>query len=72
VLTELALRDEPVALIAADQRMPQTTGTEMLETSLPGVFAAGDARLGSMKRVASATDEGAIPVYLVHRSLATV
>src|SRR6266498_2781428 len=31
VLTELALRDEPVALIAADQRMPQMTGVEMLE-----------------------------------------
>src|SRR6266700_2602669 len=31
VLAELALRDEPVALIAADQRMPQMTGVEMLE-----------------------------------------
>ena len=31
VLTTLALRDEPVALIAADQRMPQMTGIEMLE-----------------------------------------
>src|ERR687887_2728400 len=31
VLTRLALRDEPVALIAADQRMPQMTGTDMLE-----------------------------------------
>jgi thioredoxin reductase (NADPH) len=31
VLTKLALRDEPVALIAADQRMPQMTGIEMLE-----------------------------------------
>jgi len=30
VLTKLALRDEPVALIAADQRMPQMTGIEML------------------------------------------
>jgi hypothetical protein len=72
VLTTLALRDEPVALIAADQRMPQTIGTEMLETSVPGVFAASDARLGSMKRVASAAGEGAMSVYLVHRSLATV
>src|SRR6266498_3410456 len=33
VLTELALRDEPVALIAADQRMPRMTGIEMLERS---------------------------------------
>ncbi len=31
VLTELALRDEPVALIAADQRMPRMTGIELLE-----------------------------------------
>ncbi|MGH9126389.1 MAG: FAD-dependent oxidoreductase [Acidimicrobiales bacterium] len=42
-----------------------------LETSLPGVFAAGDVRLDSMKRVASAVGEGAMAVYLVHRYLAT-
>jgi thioredoxin reductase (NADPH) len=43
-----------------------------LETSVPGVFAAGDVRLGSMKRVASAVGEGAMSVYLVHRYLATM
>jgi len=43
-----------------------------LETSVPGVFAAGDVRLDSMKRVASAVGEGAMSVYLVHRYLATV
>ncbi|HET6986971.1 MAG TPA: NAD(P)/FAD-dependent oxidoreductase, partial [Kribbella sp.] len=43
-----------------------------LETSLPGVFAAGDVRLDSMKRVASAVGEGAMSIYLVHRYLATV
>jgi thioredoxin reductase (NADPH) len=43
-----------------------------LETSLPGVFAAGDVRLESMKRVASAVGEGAMSVYLVHRYLTTV
>jgi thioredoxin reductase (NADPH) len=43
-----------------------------LETSLPGVFAAGDVRLDSMKRVASAVGEGAMSVYLVHRYLETV
>ena len=43
-----------------------------LETSVPGVFAAGDVRLESMKRVASAVGEGAMSVYLVHRYLATV
>jgi thioredoxin reductase (NADPH) len=41
-----------------------------LETSVPGVFAAGDVRLVSMKRVASAVGEGAMSVYLVHRYLA--
>jgi thioredoxin reductase (NADPH) len=43
-----------------------------LETSVPGVFAAGDVRLDSMKRVASAVGEGAMSVYLTHRYLATV
>jgi thioredoxin reductase (NADPH) len=43
-----------------------------LETSMPGVFAAGDVRLESMKRVASAVGEGAMAVYLVHRYLATM
>jgi thioredoxin reductase (NADPH) len=40
-----------------------------LETSLPGVFAAGDVRHGSVKRVASAVGEGAITVPLVHHYL---
>jgi thioredoxin reductase (NADPH) len=43
-----------------------------LETSVPGVFAAGDVRLESMKRVASAVGEGAMSIYLVHRYLSTV
>ena len=37
-----------------------------LETSMPGVFAAGDMRHGSVKRVASAVGEGAIAVQLIH------
>jgi thioredoxin reductase (NADPH) len=41
----------------------------LLETSLPGVFVAGDARRSSMKRVASAVGEGAIAVRLVHQYL---
>src|ERR671921_514768 len=41
-----------------------------LETSLPGVFAAGDARSGSIKRVASAVGEGSMTVRLVHQYLA--
>jgi thioredoxin reductase (NADPH) len=40
-----------------------------LECSIPGVFAAGDVRADSMKRVASAVGEGAMAVSLVHRYL---
>jgi thioredoxin reductase (NADPH) len=43
---------------------------QMLETSLPGVFAVGDVRSGNVKRVASAVGEGAIAVHLVHGALA--
>ena len=39
----------------------------LLETSMPGVFAAGDVRHGSVKRVASAVGEGSIAVQLVHQ-----
>ena len=41
-----------------------------LETSLPGVFAAGDVRADSVKRVASAVGEGAVAVRLVQQHLA--
>ena len=41
----------------------------MLETSLPGVFAAGDARARSIKRVAAAVGEGSTVVSLVHEYL---
>jgi thioredoxin reductase (NADPH) len=41
-----------------------------LETSTPGVFAIGDARQGSVKRVASAVGEGAIAVRHIHEYLA--
>jgi thioredoxin reductase (NADPH) len=41
-----------------------------LETSLPGVFAAGDVRSGSIKRVASAVGEGSMAVRLIHQYLA--
>jgi len=43
-----------------------------LETSLPGVFAVGDVRRGSVKRVASAVGEGAGTIPLVHRYLETM
>jgi thioredoxin reductase (NADPH) len=42
----------------------------LLETSVPGVFAAGDVRSGSTKRVASAVGEGSISVSFIHRVLA--
>jgi thioredoxin reductase (NADPH) len=53
-------------------RWPLARSPLALETSVPGVFAAGDVRLDSMKRVASAVGEGAMSVYLVHRYLATI
>jgi thioredoxin reductase (NADPH) len=43
-----------------------------LETNLPGVFAAGDVRSGSIKRVSSAVGEGSMAVKLVHQHLADV
>jgi thioredoxin reductase (NADPH) len=46
-------------------------GPHLLETSLPGVFAAGDVRSGSIKRVASAVGEGSMAVRLVHQYLAS-
>ena len=51
---------------------PLTRAPYALETSVPGVFAAGDVRLDSMKRVASAVGEGAMSVYLVHLYLETI
>jgi thioredoxin reductase (NADPH) len=50
---------------ATDGRHPA-----LLETSRPGVFAAGDVRSGSVKRVASAVGEGSMSVRLVHEHLA--
>jgi thioredoxin reductase (NADPH) len=42
----------------------------LLETSVPGIFAAGDVRHGSIKRVASGVGEGSIAIALVHEHLA--
>jgi thioredoxin reductase (NADPH) len=57
--------------LPAELAWPLERGPFALETSVPGVFAAGDVRRDSMKRVASAVGEGAMSVYLVHRYLAT-
>ncbi|WP_231920222.1 FAD-dependent oxidoreductase [Microlunatus soli] len=54
------------------QHWPLSRPPYALETSVPGLFAAGDVRLDSMKRVASAVGEGAMAVYLVHQYLATI
>lgn len=51
---------------------PLERSPQMLETSLPSVFAVGDVRAGNVKRVASAVGEGAIAVHMVHRNLAGV
>lgn len=51
-------------------RWPLSRSPYLLETSLPGVFAVGDARSGNVKRVASAVGEGSISIHLAHRVLA--
>ena len=43
-----------------------------METSVPGIFAAGDVRHGSVKRVASGVGEGAIAVQFIHQYLSAV
>jgi thioredoxin reductase (NADPH) len=53
----------------AGRHWPLARTPHSLETSLPGVFAVGDIRSGSMKRVASAVGEGAAAVALVHQTL---
>jgi thioredoxin reductase (NADPH) len=51
-------------------KWPLERSPYLLETSLPGVFAVGDIRGGSIKRVASAVGEGSIAVSFVHQALA--
>jgi len=58
----------PGELVAAEWPLSRTP--HLLETSLPRVFAVGDVRSGSVKRVASAVGEGSIAVQLLHRVLA--
>ncbi len=77
-LGDSVLRDERGFILAGPDLTPDGTppaGWELdrppyhLETSVPGVFVAGDARAESAKRVASAVGEGAMAVMLVHRYL---
>src|ERR1700751_3594003 len=54
----------------ANFQWPLSRSPLLLEPSVPGIFAVGDTRAGSIKRVASAVGEGAMAVHLVHRFLA--
>ncbi len=61
--------------VARDEKGFVLTGTEagaegLLQTSVPGIYAAGDVRSGSIKRCATAVGEGAMVVQLVHQRLA--
>ncbi|MGC2398302.1 MAG: FAD-dependent oxidoreductase [Acidobacteriaceae bacterium] len=49
---------------------PESRDPYLLETSIPGIFVAGDVRHGSIKRVASAVGEGSISVQFIHQYLA--
>jgi thioredoxin reductase (NADPH) len=52
------------------QQWPLERPPYLLETSIPGIFACGDARHDSIKRVASAVGEGSAAVHFMHRVLA--
>jgi thioredoxin reductase (NADPH) len=68
VLTGAELVQDDEAL----RTWPLERAPALLETSVPGVFAAGDVRAGSVKRVTTAVGEGATAIQLVHRYLAEV
>jgi thioredoxin reductase (NADPH) len=68
----VALDDHGYVLTGGQLDAPDQSdaGRRLLETSRPGVFAAGDVRSGSVKRVAAAVGDGALAVRLVHEYLA--
>jgi thioredoxin reductase (NADPH) len=65
-------RDLDAVLESAPIQWPLSRRPQMLETSLPAVYAVGDIRSGNVKRVASAVGEGSISIHLVHRALAEI
>ena len=65
-------RDLDAILDSAPLKWPLSRPPQMLETSLPAVFAVGDIRSGNVKRVASAVGEGSISVHFVQQTLAEV
>jgi thioredoxin reductase (NADPH) len=64
-LGDVVARDEHGFVLTGDS----AARGSLLETSAPGVFAAGDVRSGSTKRCATAVGEGAMAVQLVHAHL---
>ena len=60
---------DPTAVDGRPRGWPMARDPYFMESSLPGVFVAGDVRAESVKRVASAVGEGAMAVTLVHRYL---
>jgi thioredoxin reductase (NADPH) len=60
----------PDAAAAPGRRWPLERDPFLLETTLPGVFVAGDVRHRSIKRVASAVGEGSMSVQFIHQYLA--
>ena len=77
-LPEEVMRDERGYIITGNDLLrdgsppegwPLERAPMLLETSVPGVFAAGDVRCGSVKRVASAVGEGSIAIQIVHNYL---
>src|SRR5205823_12494032 len=64
-LGDVVARDEHGFVLTGDS----AGRASLLETSAPGVFAAGDVRSGSTKRCATAVGEGAMAVQLVHAHL---
>ena len=67
-LASLATRDRTSALSENDWATLER-GPSLLETSLPGVYAVGDVRANSIKRVAAAAGEGSMAVRLAQRYL---
>ena len=63
-LGDVVVRDDKGFIVTGSQ-----AGSGLLETSVPGVFAAGDVRSGSVKRCATAVGEGAMVVRFVHEHL---
>jgi thioredoxin reductase (NADPH) len=74
-LEGVVARDERGFVLAGqevlDRGWPLSRAPYVLETSVPGVFVAGDVRSRSIKRVASAVGEGSMAVSLIHEYLAT-